>query len=1264
MLFALGLVFLLTPLASSETTTNLKRDAAERNATKLREALNPSKPKIPASTQIFHPTPKPNTVNETILLTSATKLKPQQDNTTEASKSRSRTTDAPSVTAKNPKTNRAVSNKGKHLKEELTLTHDAKGRKGKLSSNGATSVQSTPMKSTLAHNAQLSTHKPQQSVNSTVPTVSNHGKTSKDEAIQNASSSSSSTESHSVRTEKITRNKPKQTVNPPASNVPLLSSHNTNKTIPSPPKKSHSVKVMTHKPPPSKNQTDVDESHSSHGSKTAAAEPVSSKTRSTTLVKITKLSRTKSQQPDNHTAVTESALPAHHKAVKNETTQNVPSSSKKSPSTPSDKPMKTILHQSNNHTESTESASPTHSKAIRNETIQSVLPISTKSPSTQSDKSNKLQQSDNPPVLNKPGQKNSKDNSTQTVLPTKTNAKISKGNNQTDSTNPQVNDTPAVTKPQAKDNSKVKALNKTSIEVPSTVTKKQPTDSQPVTVVICNGCDSSNNKDHEVKLSAGTPLVVTHKISLLPGGCTEGHDAKLDALIERVARLEKEMSFLKEQCPCSTKCPNNCSGNGRCEKGSCICQQGFMGEDCSKCKQGVDCNTRPANKFPNSDHPKDEPRDNEIHHNETKSVTTETKNTTNASSSPAPDNTALNKTAIRETVTRKRGGLGSVKVANISSHSLTVTWLAPQGMFKKFTVTKRELQSDGDKNEPLRVEEQDISSTARNTTAVENESTTLFSGKVGAKRTSVMVPGDSRSVEITNLQANTLYVLQVFGTAENSRSKTHRVTATTGPEPPTRMLFSNVTESSVGVSWVKPKTTFTGFRITYINIVSGASRFVTLGSKQSHVVLSKLSPGSSYMISITATKGTAQSDELTSIITTVPAPPKHLQVTNVTHNRALLRWTPSLGKVDRFIISYESSKTPNVTVTVMLSGTSVEHQLKGLQKDTVYTIKMLSQKDSLKSTTISTSFTTANVVKPSEVGPRSAVIAWKTPTVYKSYRVIYEVPGKEKKEVILPPTANEYKLTGLFPMSRYTVVVQGEKNGHYTSIFTSEFVTGKLRFPFPMDCAQELLNGASESGEVDIYPGGKEGEAVRVYCDMEADGGGWTVFQRRMNGKTDFYRTWHEYSVGFGNLSEEFWLGNELLHNLTSVGPVSLRVDLQSGNDTAYAHYTNFSVASEERNYTLTVSGYTGTAGNSMKLHSGRPFSTRDKDPDRLENHCAKLYMGGWWYKNCYRANLNGLYGSHTKNQGIVWIDWKGKDSSIPFTEMKFRPSLFSATHG
>ncbi|KTG04212.1 hypothetical protein cypCar_00038942 [Cyprinus carpio] len=125
---------------------------------------------------------------------------------------------------------------------------------------------------------------------------------------------------------------------------------------------------------------------------------------------------------------------------------------------------------------------------------------------------------------------------------------------------------------------------------------------------------------------------------------------------------------------------------------------------------------------------------------------------------------------------------------------------------------------------------------------------------------------------------------------------------------------------------------------------------------------------------------------------------------------------------------------------------------------------------------------------------------------------------------------------------------------------------------------------------------------------------------------------------------------------------MSLRIDLRSGNDTAFAHYANFNISSEANHYVIELSGYFGTAGDSMKYHNGRPFSTIDKDPNILSIHCAKAYMGGWWYKNCYKANLNGLYDSYSDNKGVVWIDWKGKDASLPFTEMKLRPSYISQT--
>ena len=49
---------------------------------------------------------------------------------------------------------------------------------------------------------------------------------------------------------------------------------------------------------------------------------------------------------------------------------------------------------------------------------------------------------------------------------------------------------------------------------------------------------------------------------------------------------------------------------------------------------------------------------------------------------------------------------------------------------------------------------------------------------------------------------------------------------------------------------------------------------------------------------------------------------------------------------------------------------------------------------------------------------------------------------------------------------------------------------------------------------------------IDARCDMDTDGGGWLVIQRRVSGGTEnFFRGWSDYEDGFGDLNGEFWYG-------------------------------------------------------------------------------------------------------------------------------------------
>ena len=226
----------------------------------------------------------------------------------------------------------------------------------------------------------------------------------------------------------------------------------------------------------------------------------------------------------------------------------------------------------------------------------------------------------------------------------------------------------------------------------------------------------------------------------------------------------------------------------------------------------------------------------------------------------------------------------------------------------------------------------------------------------------------------------------------------------------------------------------------------------------------------------------------------------------------------------------------------------------------------------------------------------------------------------------------------------------------------------------PIVCSDLRCAGAGTGVySYNVVPPGSNGSGppVQLFCDMDTDGGGWTVFQRRDNTKPpgDFEnRVWDDYKYGFGDLTGEFWMGLDRLHNITSVKDrkYELRIDLQTGiqiglppPNKTYAVYQNFQISSEEDGYRLSASNYRGNAGDSLKYHVNRRFWTRDRD----QRSCALHFGGGWWYRSngtCAHNNLNGRHpkkdsGRNPSGPGLIfWIEWTGF-FALNKTEMKIR---------
>ncbi|CAC5356521.1 unnamed protein product [Mytilus coruscus] len=180
----------------------------------------------------------------------------------------------------------------------------------------------------------------------------------------------------------------------------------------------------------------------------------------------------------------------------------------------------------------------------------------------------------------------------------------------------------------------------------------------------------------------------------------------------------------------------------------------------------------------------------------------------------------------------------------------------------------------------------------------------------------------------------------------------------------------------------------------------------------------------------------------------------------------------------------------------------------------------------------------------------------------------------------------------------------------------------------PKDCSD--LPPCTKSGVFEIYPDGTN--KIDLYCDMDTAGGGWTV------------------AVGP--------MGNDNLHILTKARNYVMRFEMQDfENNTAYAEeYQSFRVNNEASKYTVSFTGYMGTAGNGFENNNGMKFTTRDRDNDLHMYHCGLGQQGAWWYNACSQSTLNGIYKPEgtTGAKIIYWKTWR--NTTLKATGMKIRP--------
>ena len=268
--------------------------------------------------------------------------------------------------------------------------------------------------------------------------------------------------------------------------------------------------------------------------------------------------------------------------------------------------------------------------------------------------------------------------------------------------------------------------------------------------------------------------------------------------------------------------------------------------------------------------------------------------------------------------------------------------------------------------------------------------------------------------------------------------------------------------------------------------------------------------------------------------------------------------------------------------------------------------------------------------------------------------------------VVSDVTSND-ALPALLEMSRLNIGVK--QNVLYVSVVLAFGVydtSAAENHCRPKDCYDLMCYGLSNGtdGPHTIYPDTQHLASLNVSCDQETGGGGWIMYQRRVDGTLNFTKSWKDYKEGFGNNGDnttELWLGNENVYELLQSyggrgGKLRIEVDAFDG-ELGWIEAHNFTMNNEASQYRIhwdnCVASGSGMANN-WNQHKGHPFKTIDKAIGA--EGCLSYLKGGWWYgKGCGVVLINGEYVNSSESIVTSIYVATFKSDSLKRSRMMFR---------